>query len=169
VEAGGFKRAVRSGITLEIEQTQVLDFQMELGAATESVSVTAELPLLSTTDAAQGQVINNKRIVDMPLNGRDYIQLALLSGGTLPPIGGRFGGFSAAGQRTTQNNYMLDGIDNNNVQLAAQGEQAETVKPSVDAIQEFKISTNSYSAEFGRATGGVVNATSRSAIPERTW
>lgn len=166
VEADGFKRTLRPDIVLEIEQTQVLDFQLQLGATSESVSVTAEVPLLSTVDATQGQVINNKRIVDMPLNGRDYIQLALLSGGTLPPIGGRFGGFSAAGQRTTQNNYMLDGIDNNNVQLAAQGEQAETVKPSVDAIQEFKISTNSYSAEFGRATGGVVNATIKSGSNE---
>lgn len=162
-QANGFRQSVRQGVVLEIGLTQVLDFRLEVGAATESVQVTADVPLLSTVDATQGQVINNKRIVDMPLNGRDYVQLALLSGGTTQAANGsRFGGFSAAGQRATQNNYMLDGIDNNNVQLAAQGSQAETVKPSVDAIQEFKISTNSFSAEFGRASGGVVNATIKS-------
>jgi len=167
VQADGFRQAVRKGLVLELGQTQLLDFRMEVGAASESVQVTAEIPLLSTVDATQGQVINNKRIVDMPLNGRDYIQLALLSGGTIPATSGsRFGGFSAAGQRATQNNYMLDGVDNNNVQLAAQGNQAEAVKPSVDAIQEFKISTNSFSAEFGRAAGGVVNATIKSGSNE---
>ncbi len=167
VVADGFRQAVRQGVVLEIGQTQVLDFRLEVGAASETVQVTAEVPLLSTVDATQGQVINNKRIVDMPLNGRDYIQLALLSGGTTTAVSGsRFGGFSAAGQRVTQNNYMLDGIDNNNVQLSAQGNQAEAVKPSVDAIQEFKISTNSFSAEFGRAAGGVVNATIKSGSNE---
>ncbi len=166
VESDGFRRAVRKGVVLQIQDTAVLDFRMELGATSESVSVTGEAPLLTTTEGSQGQVINNRRIVDMPLNGRDYIQLALLSAGTIQPIGGRFGGFSAAGQRTAQNNYMLDGIDNNNVQLAAQGEQAETVKPSIDAIQEFRISTNAFSAEFGRATGGVVNATIKSGSNE---
>ncbi|MBI1356834.1 MAG: hypothetical protein GC160_21050 [Acidobacteria bacterium] len=162
VEADGFKRAVRSGIVLELEQTAAIRVALEVGAVTEVVDVTADAPLLETTQATQGQVINNKRIVDMPLNGRDYIQLALLSAGATRPIGGRFGGFSAGGQRTTQNNYTLDGVDNNNLQIAAQGRRAEVVKPSVDAIQEFKISTNAYSAESGRALGGTVNVSIKS-------
>jgi hypothetical protein len=163
VSADGFKRAVRSGVVLEIQQTARLDITLELGAVTETIDVTAEAPLLATTDATQGQVINNQRIVDMPLNGRNYVQLALLSvGATETSNGARFNTFSAAGQRAPQNNFMLDGIDNNNVQLAAQGRQAETVQPSVDAIQEFKINTNSYSAEYGRATGAIVNATIKS-------
>ena len=166
VESEGFKRAIRSGVVLQVQQTAVLDIALELGAVSETVDVTADAPLLQTTEATQGQVIDNKKIVDMPLNGRDYIQLALLSAGTQAPIGGRFGGFSAAGQRTTQNNYMLDGVDNNNVQLAAQGRRAESVKPSIDAIQEFKVSTNAFSAEYGRATGGVVNATIKSGTNE---
>ncbi|MBM3727030.1 MAG: TonB-dependent receptor [Acidobacteria bacterium] len=162
-QAEGFKRAVRSGVVLEIQQTAQLDLALELGATSETVDVTADAPLLSTSDATQGQVINNKRIVDMPLNGRNYVQLALLSVGAVETSNGaRFSTFSAAGQRAPQNNFMLDGIDNNNVQLAAQGRQAETVQPSVDAIQEFKISTNSFSAEYGRATGAVVNATIKS-------
>ena len=166
VEAEGFKRAIRDGVVLQLQETPTIDFALELGSVAESVQVTSDAPLLATLDASQGQVINNKTIVDMPLNGRSYIQLALLSAGTVQPIGGRFGGFSAGGMRTVQNNYMLDGIDNNNVQLAAQGNQAETVQPSVDAIQEFRISTNAYSAEFGRAAGGVINATIKSGSNE---
>ncbi len=135
VEADGFKRAVRSGIVLTLQQTARIDIPLEIGALTEVVDVTAAAPLLETTEATQGQVINNQRMVDMPLNGRDYIQLALLSAGAVRSIGGRFGGYSAGGQRTTQNNYSLalDGIDNNGIQIAAQGRRAEVVKPSIDA------------------------------------
>ena len=165
--APGFKKIVRSGIVLQIQDTAVVDFRLEVGQTTEQVLVTAAAPLLSTSEASQGQVIDNKRITDMPLNGRDYLQLALLSAGTAQPTNGsRFGGFSVGGQRAAQNNYLLDGIDNNNVQLAANGGQAEAVKPSIDAIQEFKISTNSFSAEYGRATGGVVNVTLKSGTNE---
>lgn len=166
-EATGFKRAVRSGILLEIQQTALVDLKLDVGALTETVSVTSDAPLLATADAAQGQVINNRKIVDLPLNGRDYVQLALLSAGTIqPPASSRFGGFSVAGQRTTENNYLLDGIDNNNMQIAANARRAEAVKPSVDAIQEFRVATNSYSAEYGRAAGGVVNVSIKSGSNE---
>ena len=157
VEADGFKRAIRSGVVLQLNETALLDISLELGAVSEVVDVTADAPLLETTQATQGQVIDNTRIVDMPLNGRNYIQLALLSSGAIDPLGGRAGGFSAGGMRITENNYMLDGVDNNNVQIANQGRQAEAVRPPIDAIQEFKVSTNSFSAEYGRAMGGVVN------------
>ncbi len=166
VESEGFKTAVRSGIILELQQTAVLNIALEVGAITEVIDVTADAPLLETTEASQGQVIDNQKIVDMPLNGRDYIQLALMSAGAVRSIGGRFGGFSSGGQRTTQNNYTLDGVDNNNLQIAAQGRRAEVIKPSVDAIQEFKISTNAYSAESGRALGGTVNVSIKSGTNE---
>jgi hypothetical protein len=161
-EAPGFKRVVRTGITLRVQQTAVVDLSLQVGEITQSVEVAAKAPLLATREAAAGQVIDNQRMVDMPLNGRDYIQLALLSSGTVQTLGGRFGGFSTGGQRTTQNNYLLDGVDNNNYQNASQGERAEAVKPPVDAIQEFKVFTNSFSAEYGRAAGGVVNAVLKS-------
>ncbi|MPY90139.1 MAG: hypothetical protein GEU99_19720 [Luteitalea sp.] len=161
-ELSGFKRASREGIRLEVAQSAVIDFVMEVGDLEEAIAVTADAPLGNTVDATQGQVIDNRRVVDLPLNGRDYAQLSLLSAGAIQPIGGRFGGFSAGGQRTTQNNYLLDGVDNNNVQIAAQGLQAEVVKPSVDALQEFKVVTNTYSAEYGRAAGGVVNVVLKS-------
>ena len=114
-------------------------------------------------EASQGQVIDNQRIVEMPLNGRNYIDLALMSGGAVQSApGSRVGGFSAGGQRVSQNNYIMDGIDNNSVELAAAGRRAEMVQPSIDAIAEFKVQTNAYSAEFGRGMGGVVNLTIKS-------
>lgn len=153
----GFKRAVRAGITLQIQQTVVVDFALEVGAITQEISISAAPPLLTVTEAAQGQVIDNQKIVDLPLNGRDYIQLALLSAGVNRPApGARTEGFSGSGMRASQNNYLLDGVDNNNAQIAAQGRQGEAVKPNVDAIQEFKVLTNAYSAEYSRATGAVI-------------
>ncbi len=165
-ELPGFKKAARSGITLQVQDTAVVDFTLEVGEVTELVEVKADAPLLNSSEPSQGQVIDNRRMVDMPLNGRDYIQLALLSVGAVEPIGGRAGGFSSGGQRTTQNNYLLDGVDNNSVELATAGRRAEMVKPSIDAIQEFKVQTNSYSAEFGHGTGAVINVTTKSGSNE---
>ena len=162
VEAAGFKKSVRSAIELQVQQTAVEDFRLEVGALTEQIEVRASAPLLATTEASQGQVIDERRVAALPLNGRDYIRLALLSEGTAEPTGGRIGGFSSAGMLTTKNNYLIDGIDNNSRQIAAESTQAETVKPSIDAIQEFKVQTNAYSAEFGSAAGAVINLTIKS-------
>jgi len=163
VEQKGFKRSVREGVVLQIQQTAVVDMTMELGQVTQEILVTAAAPLLTVNEAAQGQVIDNQKVVDLPLNGRDYIQLALLSAGANQPApGARAGGFSGSGMRATQNNYLLDGVDNNNAQIAYQGRQGEAVKPNVDAVQEFKVMTNSFSAEYGRATGAIVNVSLKS-------
>ena len=157
-ELGGFKRAIHDGITLQIQQTALIDVIMEVGQVTQDIQVTGAAQLLNVNEATQGQVIDNRKMVNLPLNGRDYTQLGLLSGGTsLAGAGARTGGFSASGMRSTQNNYLLDGVDNNNAQIAYQGLQGEAVKPNVDAIQEFKVMTNSFSAEYGRATGAIIN------------
>jgi hypothetical protein len=162
-EQEGFRRSVREGIVLQIQQTVVVDLTLEVGQLAQEVSITAAAPLLSTTEATQGQVIDNKKIVDLPLNGRDYIQLALLSAGANQSApGARTGGFSGSGMRSTQNNYLMDGVDNNNAQIAHQGRQGEAVKPNVDAIQEFKVMTNAFSAEYSRATGAVVSVSLKS-------
>lgn len=171
-QSTGFKRLIREEITLEVQETAVLNLQLELGDITESVTVTAGQELIQTTEASQGQVIDQRRVVDLPLNGRDYVQLALLSEGTLEPPhqfrtgtgdnSSRAGGFSAGATRTTENNYLLEGFDNNVDDASIDANRGESVKPSVDAIQEFKVQTNSYSAEFGRAAGGVVNLTLKS-------
>ena len=163
VRRQGFKPILQSGITLEVDQRAELNFRLEVGAVTEQVEVRASVSRLNTVEASQGQVIDNRRIVEMPLNGRNYIDLALMSGGAVQSApGSRIGGFSAGGQRVSQNNYIMDGIDNNSVELAAAGRRAEMVQPSIDAIAEFKVQTNAYSAEFGRGMGGVVNLTIKS-------
>jgi hypothetical protein len=163
VEQTGFKRVVREGIVLQIQQTALVDIAMEVGQVNQQVEVTGAASLLTVNEATQGQVIDNRKIVDLPLNGRDYIQLGLLSSGTDPAAtGARTGGFSASGQRSTQNNYLLDGVDNNDAQIAYQARQGEAVKPNVDAIQEFKVMTNSFSAQYGRATGAIINVTMKS-------
>jgi hypothetical protein len=152
----GFKRTLRSGIILQVGETANVDITMLVGEINQEIEVTADASLLKTNEASQGQIIDSRRIVDLPLNGRDYLNLALLSGGTTQ-AGGTFGGFSASGVRNTQNNFMLDGLDNNNNQIFAYAGRGEAVKPSVDGIQEFLVLTNSYSAQYGRAAGGVVN------------
>ena len=164
-ESPGFKRVVRTGITLQVGQTAVVDLTLEVGEVTEQVEVTAAVPLLKTEEASQGNVIDSRKIVDLPLNGRDYLELALISAGTLQ-ASGAFGGFSANGMRNSQNNYMLDGMDNNNNQMWGAAGRGEAVKPSVDAVQEFKVLTGNYSAEYGRAAGGIVNVALKSGTNE---
>lgn len=167
VEAPGFKKLVRSGVTLQIQDEVRLDLVLEVGAAAEQITVTADAALLQTTEASRGQVIENKKIVDLPLNGRDYLQLALLTAGTnVPPPGSRFQGFSSGGFRVSHNNYLLDGMDNNSNQHAAQGRTPQVISPSIDAVQEFKVQTTNYSAEFGRNVGGVVNVVIKSGSNE---
>lgn len=159
----GFKPVLQGGVRLEVDQRATADFTLEVGATTEQVEVRGSVSRLNTVEASQGQVIDNQRIVDMPLNGRNFLDLALMSGGAVQPANGsRSGGFSVGGQRISQNNYIMDGIDNNSVELAAAGRRAEMVEPSIDAIQEFKVQTNSYAAEFGRGMGAVVNLTIKS-------
>ena len=174
-ELVGFKRIVREAITLEVQEAAVIDLSLELGETTESVTVTAAEALVNTSEASQGQVIEERRVKELPLNGRDYLQLALLSEGVVEPPGqgrsasgangggaSRAGGYSAGAQRSTDNNYLLDGFDNNTDDTSFDNNQAETIKPSVDAVREFKVQANAYSAEFGRASGGVVNLTLKS-------
>ncbi len=159
----GFKAIIRSGVVLEVDQRAGIDFILEVGGIAERIEVQAAAPQLNTEDASQGQVIENRRIVELPLNGRTYDDLALLSAGTAqPPGSSRYGGFSSGGMRDTQNNFILDGVDNNPVELAGAQRRSEMVQPSIDGIQEFKVQTNAYAAEYGRALGSVVNVTTKS-------
>jgi hypothetical protein len=158
----GFRPMTQTGIILQVNQQARLSLTMEVGAVAEEVTVTAAAPLLETATAGRGQVIDNKKIVELPLNGRDYLQLALLSVGAGLVPAGRQETFSASGQRAYENTFLLDGVDNNTMQRASQARRAEVIKPSVDAIQEFKVMTNAYSAEYGRAGGGVVSVSLKS-------
>jgi hypothetical protein len=113
-----------------------------------------------------GQVVESKRIEELPLNGRYFTRLAVLTAGTIPTAPGardeRTGGFSSNGVRPYQNNYLLDGVDNNSLSEDLTNESSFVYGPSPDAISEFKVQTNSMSAEFGRSGGAVMNVTIKS-------
>src|SRR6266849_3220262 len=153
VEAAGFKKSVRSDITVNVQDRIRVDAALEVGAVTDTVEVQAAAPLLQTDTSYLGQVVESQRIVDLPLNGRYFSRLAILTAGTAPtPAGARdekTGGFSSNGVRPYQNNYLLDGVDNNSMSEDMVNQASYVVGPPPDAIAEFKVQTNSMSAEFG--------------------
>jgi hypothetical protein len=166
VEAQGFKKSVNGGITLNVQDRIGVNVVLEIGQVTETVEVAAAAPALQTDTSYLGQVMDSQRIVDLPLNGRFFTRLAVLTAGAQPTAPGardeRTGGFSANGVRPYQNNYLLDGIDNNSLSEDLTNEASFVVGPSPDAIAEFKVQTNSMSAEFGRSGGAVMNVTIKS-------
>src|SRR5215475_1360845 len=167
VEKAGFKKSVRSGVTLQVNQVARLDVNMQVGDLSTAVEIVEAATLLETETSSRGSVIDQKKIVDLPLNGRDYNQLALLSPGVLPGTprlaSVNFKGvLNVNGNRTFNNVFLLDGVDNISYSNSFRGENVQLVQPSIEALQEFKIQPNAYSAEFGRSSGAVVNATIKS-------
>ncbi|MBI1745478.1 MAG: TonB-dependent receptor [Acidobacteria bacterium] len=170
VELPGFKRLDRGGIILETIQVARVDFLLDVGDISETVSVSGGSPLIETETSAMGQVIDNREIVDMPLNGRNFVDLALLVPGANDETPGSNAqglgnaetlrgntALSVNGFRATNNNYLLDGVDNNESLVNTIAHY-----PPLDAIQEFKVQTSVASAEFGRSGGGVVNVNLKS-------
>ena len=159
--ANGFKSDTLTNITVEVDQTLNFRITLELGRSSETVEVTGAAPLVDSATSSLGQVIENKQILDLPLNGRNAFALGLLSGNTTPMFGmGSNLPFIAGGGRFSANEVTLDGVDNNTVSNAGSiGRNGIAVVPSVDAVQEFKVKTSTFSAEFGHAAGAVVNAT----------
>ncbi len=159
IESPNFKTFVESGIRLDIGAIVQVDAALQTGETSESVQVTATSEsLLQKSDSSVGTIITNQQIEELPLNGgnsgRDYLQLAGLSAGTSTSSQGVVIG----GQAGTQAAFLLDGVDNNNQQISTgHSGQKEIIKPSVDAINEFKVVTNSYSSEYGRSSSGVVS------------
>lgn len=166
VEKTGFKRSVIGPVELNIQERPAVDVTLQVGAVTETLTVTSEGPQLETETSDLGQVMNSKRITTLPLNGRNYAQLAQLGAGVAPSEpGSRVSasyGFSANGARALQNNFLLDGVDNNANLGDVLNETAFVIQPPVDAIAEFKVQTNAYSAEFGRGNGAILNAVIKS-------
>jgi outer membrane receptor protein involved in Fe transport len=136
------------------------------GAVTETVTITEAEPLLQTQDSAVSQVISAKEINDTPLNGRNWVYIAQLTAGVAPPLGNTRGSgsgdFVANGQRAEQNNFILDGVDNNANVVDFYNGASYVVNPPPDALAELKIQTSDYSAEFGHSAGAVVNASIKS-------
>ena len=160
-EAKGFQRRVMNGITLQVDQRVGIDIELHIGAATETVEVRASAAIVQTENAGVGIVIDSRKIVDLPLNGREFQQLALLVPGAVPAAQGSSlsfrGGFNVAGARETANYFLLDGVDNTN---AATNQYV--FRPSVEMIEEFKVQSSTYSAEFGRGGGGQINVVTKS-------
>jgi len=152
-EYAGFNRVVRSGIVLETNQQARFDISLKVGALTEEVQVSAAAPLVASENAALGNVVDQKKIVELPLNGRDYLQLAFLQPNVFAPAQGSNlgfrGGFNVAGNSEIANQYILDGIDNND-----ETTNQPLHRPILDAVREFKVLTGTYSAEYGRQAGG---------------
>jgi hypothetical protein len=164
VEAGGFKKAIMQHIHLDIQQQALVNVSLQPGAVTENVEVNEAPELMQTQSGSIGQVIEERAIENLPLNGRDYTMLVLLTPGvTIPQQGARASNqFVANGARVAQNDYLLDGIDNNSNSVDYLDGKADVIKPPVDAIAEFKVMTSDFPAEFGRAGGAIVNATLKS-------
>jgi outer membrane receptor protein involved in Fe transport len=166
VEKPGFKRAVSESVELNVQGRVAVNISLQVGQQTEQVIVTGAAPLLETETSELGQVVDRRRVSNLPLNGRNFAQLALLSTGTAPSEPGARDeggyGFSANGARSLQNNFLLDGVDNNSNLPDLLNESNFVIQPPVESLQEFKVQTNAYSAEFGRGNGAIVNAVIKS-------
>ena len=159
VEKSGFAKYVRTGIALELNQNGRLDVNLKVGQGSETVEVTANVAQVDTTGAVLGKVENQRMIQDLPLLDRDTLQLGLLQAGVFAPDpdDGSGNPFSVSGQRSESLTFLLDGANNTNFL----GNNI-IVSPNPDAVQEFKILTNNYDAEYGRTSGGIVNQITKS-------
>jgi len=172
-KAAGFGAEVRTNIVLNVQQSIRLDFILKVGSISQTTVVTGAAPLLETETASLGDVVSRAQVEQLPLNGRRYTDLATLTSGvskitegpvngSATPTNGNAGGdFSVNGTRGDQNNFILDGVDNNSND---NGDLAFVT--SVDAIAEFKVQTSNYSSEFGRSGGAIINATTKSGTNE---
>jgi hypothetical protein len=166
VEQTGFKKTITAPVDLDVQQRVAMNIVLQVGQITESVVVSSATPLLETETSELGQVVDSQRVANLPLNGRNFAQLALLAAGTAPSEPGardeQSYGFSAGGARSLQNNFLLDGVDNNSNLTDLLNETNYVIQPPVDALAEFKVQTNAYSAEFGRGNGAIINAVIKS-------
>jgi outer membrane receptor protein involved in Fe transport len=168
VSLAGFATVSRSGIRLTVGQSAVIDVTLEVGQIAQDVNVVADATPINLTSAAMSGLVTDRQIRDLPLNGRSFQELALLQPGVTAAlaagndvVGGRTPKISINGARPEQNNFLLDGTDINNVYNKTPGSVAGVLL-GVEAVLEFQVLTNAYSAEFGRSAGGVINAVTRS-------
>ncbi|MEO8130391.1 MAG: carboxypeptidase regulatory-like domain-containing protein, partial [Bryobacteraceae bacterium] len=166
-EAPGFSKAVAKGIIVNVNARQRVDLVLQVGTVTESIDVIGAAAVLQTDSSERGQLIAGRSIVELPLNGRAYSDLALLTIGVLRSPSAfsstpREGSFIVNGLRATYNNFLLDGIDNNAYGTSNQGFANQVAQPSPDSVAEFKVITNNYSAEYGRSGGATIDVALKS-------
>jgi hypothetical protein len=167
----GFQTTTQHGLVVNVGENLVADFTLKPGSVSETVEVTTTAPVLQSQDASVGQVIDSKNVNDLPLNGRNFTFLAQLAAGVNTPQAdtrgnAATGAFAANGLRPAQNNYLLDGIDNNSDTVDFLNGTNFVVLPPVDAVAEFKVQTSGFSAEYGRSGAAVLNATIKSGSNE---
>lgn len=165
VAAPNFQTTTQSNLRLSIQQRLSVDLTLKPGAATETVTVTTEVPLMQTQESSVGQTVDTQTINSVPLASRNWVYIAQLSAGAALPAGSRGGSkgdFQANGQRAEENNFILDGVDNNANVVDFYNGASYVVNPPPDALAEFKVQTSNYSAEFGHSAGAVVNASIKS-------
>ncbi|HJU41187.1 MAG TPA: TonB-dependent receptor [Vicinamibacterales bacterium] len=168
----GFRTSQREGVRVTVSETARVAFQLEVGQLSETITVSAEATLVETSNATHGIVIDERKVVDLPLNGRNFTQLGTLIPGVVAPPGGlggqagdatpggfgnATGGFNVNGMRNQSNNFLMDGATNNDT-----FNTGFVLRPPPDAIEEFKILTHAFSAEYGRNAGSVVNVVTKS-------
>jgi outer membrane receptor protein involved in Fe transport len=164
--APGFERVAHQNLHVDIQQHLNLNFTLPPGSISQTVNVTSAAPLLQTQEAAVGQVISTRAINDTPLNGRNWVYIAQLTAGVAPPFGNTRGSgtgdFVANGQRAEQNNFILDGVDNNTNLVDFLNGASYIMRPPPDALSEFSLQTSNFSAEFGHSAGAVLQANIKS-------
>ncbi len=176
VALSGFRTRELKDVTVDVNERKFLRVALDAATVSEAVTVTASQRSLQTEEGSLGQVIQGRIAVELPLAGRRYTELALLVPGATPStmtLDTRGPGwFLVNGNQQTQNNFMLDGFDNNQGTMNAQSLSSQVVQPNPDAIDQFKVQTNSFSAEFGRSAGAVVNVSIKSgsnAVRGSSW
>ncbi len=168
----GFRTAVQQKVRVTVSETASVPFRLEVGAVSETISVVGAVTLVETANATRGIVIDNQKVVDLPLNGRNFTQLGTLIPGVVAPpaslggqngdatpggFGNATGGFNVNGMRNQSNNFLMDGATNNDT-----FNTGFVLRPPPDAIEEFKILTHAFGAEYGRNAGSVVNLVTKS-------
>jgi Carboxypeptidase regulatory-like domain/TonB-dependent Receptor Plug Domain/TonB dependent receptor len=168
VSANGFETALTDRFTVTVGARQRVSLALKLGGNTQTVTVSGAASQLETDTSDRGETVQSRETVNLPLNGRSYADLSTLVPGVRKSLlevlssPSRDASYNVNGLNSMVNNFQLDGIDNNAYQTANQGYSNEAIIPSPDSVQEFKVQTDNYSAEFGRAAGAVINATTRS-------
>lgn len=161
--AAGFQTARRPNVRVRVQDRLAVDFELAVASSDTVVNVVEAVPLLESQSTSLGHVVEERTIRDLPLNGRNFMGLATLGAGTSPSRRGpERDTFVSNGARPIQNSYLLDGIENKNKIVGFDSSSAQVIQPVLDGIQEFKVQTNTFSAEFGQSAGAVVNVTLKS-------
>lgn len=167
VQAQGFKSAEIADLHVEVARTMVENFQLEIGALEQKVNITSDAPVIETATTSVGQVINQRTVQEIPLNGRHFVDLGLLIPGSVTPPQNGFltaplrgqgsFGLNTAGGREDTVNFMINGVNLNDMV-----QNQITFQPSINTVQEFKVDNSTFSAEYGRSSGAIVNIATRS-------